>query len=90
MHCAANIRNFSQKFAARCIFLSFLGNFCSALHFQSHMNYPAAPDSTESDSYFQQEADLYPFLPHQAFRKNGIRLRVNYSIINKEHLHPHT
>ena len=69
MHCAANIRNFPQKFAAHYKFLSFLGNFCSALHFQSHMNYPAAPDSKESDSYFQQEADLYPFLPHRAFRK---------------------
>lgn len=33
MHCAANIRNFSQKFAAHCKFLPFLGIFCSALHF---------------------------------------------------------
>ena len=33
MHCAANIRNFSQKFAVRCKFLPFLGIFCSALHF---------------------------------------------------------
>lgn len=33
MHCAANIRNFSQKFAARCKFLPFLDIFCSALHF---------------------------------------------------------
>lgn len=33
MHCAANIQNFSQKFAAHCKFLPFLGIFCSALHF---------------------------------------------------------
>lgn len=33
MHCAANIRNFSQKFAVHCKFLPFLGIFCSALHF---------------------------------------------------------
>ena len=33
MHCAANIRNFSQKFAARCKFLPILGIFCNALHF---------------------------------------------------------
>lgn len=82
MHCAANLRNFSQKFAVRCKFLPFLGIFCSALHFQTHMNYPADPDSTESDSYFQQEADLYPFLPHQAFQKELYPREYTFSYIS--------
>lgn len=82
MHCAANIQNFSQKFAAHCKFLPFLGIFCSALHFQTHMNYPADPDSTVSDSYFQQEADLYPFLPHQAFQKELYPHEYTFSYIS--------
>lgn len=81
MHCAANIRNFSQKFAAHCKFLPLLGNFCSALHFLN-MNYPTPPDSTESDPYFQQEADLYPFLPHQAFQKELYLREYTFSYIS--------